>query len=140
MPVACRYFQESKHKKQQHESIRICFACVCTSFVYMVTCMNVHVWPCVSMVPVLRQVSLAVLSAQPWLTEQQLLLGSHTSCCHISGHTLTHSVYTLHCSYTSSGISPLSWVTKLTSLNMKIIKGHSRPWFNFFTAVLNYSF
>lgn len=50
----------------------------------------------------------------------------------ISGHTLTHSVYTLHCPYTSSGFSPLSWVTNLTSLNMKIIKGQSIPGFNFF--------
>lgn len=38
--------------------------------------------------------------------EEQSLLGSHTSRCHNSGHTPTHSVYTLHCSYTSSGFSP----------------------------------
>lgn len=61
---------------------------------------------------------------------------AHTPAAVTFQDTLTHSVYTLRCPYTSSGFSPLSWVTRLTSMNMKIIKGHSIPGLNFiFTTV-----
>lgn len=68
---------------------------------------------------------------------KQPLPGSHTSCCHISAHTLTHSVYTLHCPHTSPGFSPLSGLTKVTSLDMMMIKLHGMLGLNFqFTGLM----
>lgn len=63
-------------------------------------------------------------------TPAAALLGSSTSHCHVLGHTVTHSVYTLHRSHASSSpVAPLPRVTNLTSRNMKLIKGHSTPEF-----------
>lgn len=115
MPVARRHFKECKHLKKQH--LCKCFVCVCVRG-YMHECWCVEPeQPCCLVFPAMAE----------------SLLGSHTSCCHISGHTLTHSVYTLHCPNTSSGFSPLSGVTKLTSLNMKRIKRRRIPGFNYFS-------